>query len=306
MYEAELDSFVLKFRQLWRAGCDAHLDVNTHAGQAWLGLHVRLGHADGPLYQENMKNVNKSRNGPSRQRRRQRRAAIRKQAEEASSSKETTETVVDNVVENNDVIEEVTTATIERPIEEENDSEEEEKLHKVENAEKADEKIGETNCDEENEKRKVEDEVEDEQNIHEEVVQEHTAANIEKELLDKNNDAVAEYSRENIVPSVVKIYATAVIDNSPNATLSNEDVGSLAKILGNKDHLVNNIANFEYSYLSSKELRTKFKHTVGLVIIVKTCNLWEGARSYIWKHLGRDTWTLRNGSEVNIVKIHQK
>ena len=82
--------------------------------------------------------------------------------------------------------------------------------------------------------------------------------------------------------------------------------GSLAKILGNKDHLVNNIANFEYSYLSSKELRSKFKHTVGLVIFVKTCNLWEGGRSYIWKHLGRDTWTLRNGSEVNIVRIHQK
>ena len=36
-----------------------------------------------------------------------------------------------------------------------------------------------------------------------------------------------------------------------NTALTNEDIGSVAKILGNRDHLVNNIANFEYSYLSS-------------------------------------------------------
>ena len=130
-------------------------------------------------------------------------------------------------------------------------------------------------------------------------------ANIEKEQTD-NTAVPAQSSRENQVPPVVMIHATAVIDDSPNAAFTNDDINSLGKIIGSKDHLVNNDANFNYSYLSTKELRTKFKHTVGLVIHVKTCNLWEGARSYIWKHLGQDTWTLRNGSEVNIVKIHQK
>ena len=279
--------------------------MNAHAGQAWIGLQVRLGHAHGPLYQENMKNVNKARNGPSRQRRRERRAAARKQAEEASVTKETTETVDDIIVENKHVIEEVTTDAIEKPIEDENESEEDKNQNKAENAEKADEKISETNHDKENEKSTVEERIEDEQDVQNQVVQENTATYIEKELTGKNDEAVAESSCENIVPPVVTIYATAVIDNSPNAALTNEDVGSLAKILGNKDHLVNNIANFEYSYLSSKELRSKFKHTVGLVIFVKTCNLWEGGRSYIWKHLGGDTWTLKNGSEVNIMRIHQ-
>ena len=151
MYDAELDSFLLKFRQLWRAGYDAHLNVNSHAGQAWVGLHVRLGHAQGPLNQDHVKNVNKARNGPSRQRRRERRADARKQAGEASK-KETTE-VVDNLIdESNDVIviEEITTDSIERPIEEKDESEKDLKKHNIcEYAAKADKKIDETNCDKE-------------------------------------------------------------------------------------------------------------------------------------------------------------
>ena len=110
----------------------------------------------------------------------------------------------------------------------------------------------------------------------------------------------------NIVPTVVTINATAIIDNSPNEVLTNEDISSIVKILRNKEHLASNIVNIEYSYLSTREFRQKFKHTVGLAIFVKTCNLWEGARSYIFRHIGRDTWTLRNGSEVNILRIHQK
>ena len=81
MYDSELNSFRLKFRQLWRAGYDAHLDVKSHAGQAWIGLYVRIGHAQGPLYQDHV------RNGPSLQRRRTKRADARKQAEEAFKMK---------------------------------------------------------------------------------------------------------------------------------------------------------------------------------------------------------------------------
>ena len=39
----ELDSFVRKFNQLWKAGFTAHLDLDTHAGNAWVGLRVQLG-----------------------------------------------------------------------------------------------------------------------------------------------------------------------------------------------------------------------------------------------------------------------
>ena len=42
MSSAELENFVFK-NQLRRAGMTAHLDMDTHAGQAWLGLRVMLG-----------------------------------------------------------------------------------------------------------------------------------------------------------------------------------------------------------------------------------------------------------------------
>ena len=107
-----------------------------------------------------------------------------------------------------------------------------------------------------------------------------------------NTTTTAKPSLENTVPPIVTINATAVIDNSPNNTLKNEDVNSIVKILKNKEHLANNIVDAEYSYLSTTEfIHQKFKHTVGLAIFVKTCNLWEGARSYIYtyRHTGRDS-----------------
>ena len=48
MVDAELDFFIPKFKQLWKLGLGAHLDVDSHAGQAWVGLRVRLGHPPGP------------------------------------------------------------------------------------------------------------------------------------------------------------------------------------------------------------------------------------------------------------------
>ena len=48
MLMTELDTFITKFHQLWRAGQTAHLDLDTHAGEAWVGLRVQLGPAPGP------------------------------------------------------------------------------------------------------------------------------------------------------------------------------------------------------------------------------------------------------------------
>ena len=94
MDTSELDSFVQHFKQLWLSGSSAHLDVDTCAGQAWVGLRVRLGDAPRPLHQaqHQPKVPQRSRNSPARQRRRARRLAKReKDAEEASDnvSKET-------------------------------------------------------------------------------------------------------------------------------------------------------------------------------------------------------------------------
>ena len=78
MFDKE-HSFLQKFYQLKKAGLSAHLDLDTHAGEAWVGLRVRLGHEGGPLHQPH---IPTKRDSPSRQRRRARRAASR-HAEEA-------------------------------------------------------------------------------------------------------------------------------------------------------------------------------------------------------------------------------
>ena len=87
----ELDTFVQKFKQLWYSGLTAHLDLDTHAGQAWVGLRARLGHAPGPLHiPSRIPSPRKTRDGPSRQRRRARRATSRQEeeAEEATQGNE--------------------------------------------------------------------------------------------------------------------------------------------------------------------------------------------------------------------------
>ena len=65
MASSEIEDFLKKFHQLWSNGLTAHLDLDTHAGQAWVGLRVKLGSPS---------NVNYS-HTTSRQRRRERRAA---------------------------------------------------------------------------------------------------------------------------------------------------------------------------------------------------------------------------------------
>lgn len=76
MFVTELETFVQKFQQLWKAGHNAHLDLESHAGVAWVGLRVQLGHAPGPQHQQVHPQFSKK-VSPSRQRRRTRRAAER-------------------------------------------------------------------------------------------------------------------------------------------------------------------------------------------------------------------------------------
>ena len=47
MSNAELQNFLNKFQQLGQAGFTAHLDVDAHAGQAWVRLHLML--ESGPI-----------------------------------------------------------------------------------------------------------------------------------------------------------------------------------------------------------------------------------------------------------------
>ena len=72
MARAEIDSFILKFKNLLLTGRSATLILKSNAGKAEVNLNVEVGHVHPPSGQHQ-----KSRSGPSRQRRRLRRAAQR-------------------------------------------------------------------------------------------------------------------------------------------------------------------------------------------------------------------------------------
>ena len=86
MHVTELDTFIDKLKQLWYCGLDAHLNVDTHAGQAWVGLRLRLGEVPpGPLHSQPPHKQKPPRHvGPAQHRRRERRQAARNAAEEVA------------------------------------------------------------------------------------------------------------------------------------------------------------------------------------------------------------------------------
>ena len=79
----ELDSFVQKFHQLWKAGVTAHLDLDAHAGTAWVGLRFQLVQVPGPVHHQDHQ-PHPQRRGPAYQRHQEKRKAVRA-AEERSS-----------------------------------------------------------------------------------------------------------------------------------------------------------------------------------------------------------------------------
>ena len=96
MASQEINSFVEKFHQLWKAGFTAHLDIDTHAGEAWVGLRVKLGHGrEHHREGEHRASFYSKEENSSRQRRRHRRAAARLVQEK--KSEETTVKVANNV-----------------------------------------------------------------------------------------------------------------------------------------------------------------------------------------------------------------
>ena len=84
MAKAEIDSFILKFKNLLLSGRNATLVLKSNAGNAEVSLNVDLGQVPPPPAQPVH---HRSRDGPSRQRRRLRRAQARAtEAEEVSDA----------------------------------------------------------------------------------------------------------------------------------------------------------------------------------------------------------------------------
>ena len=302
---SEVYSFMFKFNQLLRAGYDAHLDVNAHAGNAWVGLKLNLGQL---LNNDSLLDQGFKKSSPSRCRRREKRSAERDQCQSMKDGITEEVGMVDNtslipgtdqvnstqnVTQDINVDSDVTTSAEDVVF---NDGlESDNKLLEVSNLDDVDTLIEPKLLD-----------------LHTNGVD----ASAESFSTEKNMSAtenggshVAAEDRiiENQKPSVVIVHATAVIEDSPHRAFMQEELDSTVRFITNKEHLQRNIERIEYGEISSRETSGgKNKHVVDLRIMVKTANLWESARSYLWKHIGQDAWYRGNGSVINLIKIHQK
>ena len=78
MAHSEIDSFVMKFKQIMHSGKKVDLNIKSEAGKAVINLTVEV---DVPLQPQRSA---QPRNGPARQRRREKRAAARDAADSAA------------------------------------------------------------------------------------------------------------------------------------------------------------------------------------------------------------------------------
>ena len=147
---------------------------------------------------------------------------------------------------------------------------------------------------------------EDKVDIIHSVVNEETAIPVD----DNVELAKVESCNETIVcetPRLIEVYATAIFDKSPTQYLTQEEFESLGRFVTNLEHLQRNVQNIVVDSYSTRNIGDgSFMHTANVRIHVKSEHLWESGRSYLWKHLGQDTWGQGNGTCITLKRIHQK
>ena len=95
------------------------------------------------------------------------------------------------------------------------------------------------------------------------------------------------------------MHAVGTFRNSRNIALSQDDIISLEKYIYSEEHLKRNITNVEFDQVGHWEVQAR--------LFVLKDNLWEGARSYVWKHLGgQNCWERSNGTKIKLERIHVK
>ena len=90
MIKTELESFIQKFRQLRKAGFNAHLDVHSEGSNAWACLRVQLGEA-GQQQQHQSWGKQGPRRSPAYARRQERRRAAREARRSAAEAEKQAE-----------------------------------------------------------------------------------------------------------------------------------------------------------------------------------------------------------------------
>ena len=301
---SELDSFVLKFKQLWKSGHDAHLDVESKAGKAWVSIRLCLADEPGPLHQPfNLAKTISS----SRERRRIRRQVARKEntkTEAATEEEVAVSDISDSKAAANVAVTETEGANLDLEPQEVNIAEkaEEEKLVTVSEAAAEASDIEESN------------EIKTSASLDIIETEEAKLNNVENATIDgkessKIGDKVNQFETESkpFISAVETVFATTVIGKTQSSQVSNAHLDALLSIIKSKEHLDRNIVSVNMGSVQSYQLQCgKFEHLVQVIIYVNTANLWESSRSYLFHHLGRDTWNLRDGTEITFKRIHLK
>ena len=291
MEATEIDTFIRKFYQLWNNGYTAHLDIDTCAGKAWVGLRLHLDHAPGHHHQPAHHQRHFS---ASRQRRRERRAAAHaaskhaKEASEKSANTEEVNTPAKEIIENKN--KEAGTEEI--------------GAGEVENEEvKAEEIEDEIVEAEEAQAEKVEAEkVEGEEAIEapQTTLPEKEVAKESNENCNEHND-ILETSLRAKCPDVIPVYCIATLENCPDANLDDEYGQSIRRFLLSEQHLAQNISSVDLEHLSSRSFSVSHNVCENTQIVGKSCQLREKT-SWISKLLGKIQWnhcqTIEDTSEV--------
>ena len=317
----EVNSFIFKFNQLWNSGFAADLNFKCYAGQAFATLQVGLGCAEnvftpssGPRDFKTSKHVS-----PSQLRRRVRRENARsaeKAADDDMSNvdEKMGESIPTDVAENIDTVENKTEENSVIEIVSQFDSKLDGKITEAETLiDSSKENVANSETAEvlKNEvfsgnKSTVQEQIESLVDA-EEVLAVDTSTN-ELPKKDMQNVNAIESKDAVVLPEIVDVFATATFSLCAYSQLSQDDLDSLYRFITSKEHLKKNIASIHYDkiYSLGSDNAGTFEHAVQFRIGVRRQNLWEGPRSYIWKHLGSDVWERGSGTLIKLSHIHQK
>ena len=292
----ELDSFVIKFKQLCAKRISATLNVEACDGITTVSLKAELGNAT----EADSLNVKRQRS-PSYFRRRFERQEAKTRSEskffsqiQAAEAFTTDEKKVSEAEKPDDILDEIKT----------------EDILKNEIVAKCD-----TFLDGSNEE--VSDEVMPVVEIGSTLNKSSTvktddvmALDISKRNAGALNDTteIEKCEELNAADDTVLVHATASLRNAPFNRVEDDILGSISEIIHCKDHLRRNIQKVQFADIRNRPMRdrNRFMHEVDILINVNKSNLWEPARSYLWKNLGSSSWTLHDGTEVSLIRIHQK
>jgi len=307
---AELDSFIGKYKQLWKNGCDVTLTLKSVAGKATISLDLSLDDMPSAgLIQQTEAPFTVLNSSNSRERRRKRREAHFHENVAVNKAGN------DNILcENGVVAHDLKYSNSEIKVECEEDlmvesiSQDNTTTH-MGDLVKGIEDENAQNCrvdQSSTEEAFSTSDIKEDDNRHSDVINGtgvDDTKSVTSDVKTTDNDA----NTEDVVrgPIYESVHATAEI-KCCKTSVTEVEINALNCILKSRDHLVRNIRGVESGACQSvRDKDNGYRHLLPLVFTVDTTHLWENSRSYVYHHLGRDTWT-KDGTEIRLIRIHRK